>query len=261
MPDVCVVHLVWAPYGPELVARFVASLERHDAGVTYELLVVFNGFGAEGVPGAFTDALAGIEHRALVLQDPVQDLAAYRRGLEATEADVVCFTNSYAEVLVDGWLAALVAPLADPAVGLSGATGSWESAFSFAPLPLKVPRFFQFARFPNPHLRTNAFAGRRDVLLDLAWHGLDSKLGAERLESGRRGLAAQIRRRGLRLVVVGRDGEAYPSDAWDRSATFRAGSQRRLLVSDNRTAQYAIADSAERRRLARAAWGRRAKGD
>ncbi|MCW3011065.1 MAG: hypothetical protein JWO90_1469 [Solirubrobacterales bacterium] len=260
MPDVCVVHLVWAPYGPALLERFLDSLRKHPAGVPYELLVVFNGFEGE-VPVAFTSLLAGTEHRALVLPEAVQDLPAYRAALDATAARVVCFTNSHAEALVDGWLATLLTPLARADVGLAGATGSWESAFSSAPKELRFPRFRQFRRFPNPHLRTNAFAGRRELLLGLDWSGVDSKLGALKLESGRRGLAAQVRRRGLGLVVVGRDGTAWAPPDWERSATFRAGSQAQLLVADNRTRDYLAADPAERVRLARMAWGRRAKGD
>ncbi len=261
MPEVCVVHLVWAPYGPGLLERFLASLRRNPPGVEHELLVVFNGFGPGGVEPGFTAALAGVAHRALVLPRPVQDLAAYRAALDATRARVVCCTNSHAEALVPGWLGLLAGALERPRAGLAGATGSWESAFSDAPASLRWARLRQFRRFPNPHLRTNAFAGRRALLLALDWTASDDKLGALRLESGRRGLAAQVRRRGLELLVVGRDGTAWPAPDWQRSATFRAGGQARLLVADNRTRQYIEAAPDERRRLARMAWGRRARGD
>lgn len=254
MSEVCVVHLVWAPYGPELLRRFLASLRAVPAGCEHELLVVFNGFPGE-VGEEFLGELAGVPHRALVLPEPVLDLAAYRAALDATQAGVVCFTNSYAEALVESWLATLVGALG-PDIGLAGASGSWESAFSSAPLELRVQRFLEFPRFPNPHLRTNAFLGRRELLLQLAWDGVDSKLGALVLESGRRSLTRQVRRLGLRTVVVGRDGRLVEPGEWAHSATFRSGDQGQLLVSDNRTRDYAQAGPAERRRLARMAWGR-----
>lgn len=255
MPGVCLVHLSWAPYGPELLRRFVGSLAAHDACLSFELLVVFNGYGAQGPGEEFTRELAGVEHRALVLPEAVQDLAAYRAALDATAANVVCFTNTYAEALVPGWLATLVGALDAPGVGLAGASGSWESAFSSAPLALRLQRALRFARFPNPHLRTNAFCGRRALLLSLDWRRVETKLGALVLESGRRSLTRQVQRRGLRTVVVGRDGRLSDPGEWARSATFRAGGQGQLLVADNRTDDYDAADERERRRLARMAWG------
>lgn len=258
MPDACVVHLVWAPYGPELLERFVASLLRHPAGRPYELLVVANGFGPGGLTEAYARALEPVEHRVLVLPEAVQDLPAYRAALDATEAELVCFTNSHAEALTGDWLRHLLAPLEDPEVGLAGATGTWESAFSDAPAVIRVQRFVQFRRFPNPHLRTNAFAGRRALLLELDWGRVATKLDALRLESGRRGIAWQVRRRGLRLVVVGRGGTQFPEKAWAASATYRSRRQEQLLVADNRTRDYEVAGPAERRRLARMAWRRKA---
>lgn len=256
MPGICLVHLVWAPYGPELLQRFLASLAEHEPGCPYELLAVFNGFDADGPTRAFTSLLEGVEHRALVLPEPVQDLPAYRTALDATDTEAICFTNSYAEVLADGWLGLFAAAAARPDVGLAGATGSWESAFSSAPAKLRVQRFARFPRFPNPNLRTNAFTGRRALLRGLDWSGTDAKLGALALESGRRSLSAQVRRRGLRTVVVGRDGRLHDPSDWHASRTFRAGEQENLLVSDNRTRDYAAADPRERAVLTRMAWGR-----
>jgi hypothetical protein len=259
---VTVVHLVWEPLGAEPLARFLASLEAHDAGVEHRLLVVLNGFGTAGeLPEAHRRALAGVGHDALRLPDPVQDLAAYRTATEAAGEGVVCFVNSYARVLADGWLARIHAAATTEGIGLAGASGSWESAFSSAPLALRLPRLKGFPRFPNPHLRTNGFAGRRELLLGLDWTGVDSKLGALELESGRRSLTRQVRRRGLRTVVVGREGAPAEPEQWAASATFRAGGQRNLLLADNRTDDYLAADPAERRVLARMAWGRRAAGD
>lgn len=258
MPGVCLVHLVWAPYGPELLERFLASLSEHPPGCPYELLVFLNGFDDDGPTEEFTTQLAEIEHRALVLPAPVQDLPAYRAALEATDAEVVCFTNSYARALATGWLALLADAARRPDVGLAAATGSWESAFSSAPAVVRVQRFVRFPRFPNPNVRTNAFAGRRELLDSLDWTGVEDKLGALIRESGRTSFSAQVRKRRLRTVVVDRGGVLHEPDAWPTSRTFRSGHQENLLVADNRTDDYLAADAGERRRLARMAWGRAA---
>ncbi len=98
----------------------------------------------------------------------------------------------------------------------------------------------------------------RELALDLDWRGGRTKLGALRLESGRRSLSRQVLRRGLGLRVIDRFGGEWEPEDWPRSRTFRSGDQGGLLIADNRTAQYEQAGLAERERLARMAWGEHA---
>jgi hypothetical protein len=158
-------------------------------------------------------------------------------------------------VLADGWLGMLERQLLRPEVGMVGATGSYESPNAVRPGPLRGLRPGH-EPFPNPHLRTNAFALERDLLRDLDWPtGLD-KLAAVRLEGGSRSLTRQVRERGLEALVVGRDGDAYPPERWRQSATFRSGGQANLLIADNRTLHYQEAGPLARRGLAWLAWHR-----
>ncbi len=256
MAAVCVVHLVWAPLGIEPLRRFSRSYRARAAGREHELLVVFNGFDDDRALTAARAELAGVAHEQLVLAEPVQDLAAYRLAAEhAAGADALCFLNSHSELLVDDWLALLHAPLDASGIGIVGATGSNESAFSAAPRPLKPIRRRQFPPFPNPHVRTNAFVLRRADLLALEWRISRRKTTAHRLESGFEGITRQMLARGLAPRVVGRDARAYRPEEWADSCTFRAGGQENLLVADNRTRQYDEADAARRAELARMAWG------
>jgi hypothetical protein len=250
------VHLVWAPLGPEPFERFLGSYRRLAAGADHRLTLVFKQFGG-GVDRAPWERLAAtVDHRSVEMAEPALDLDAYRRVAHASEARRLCFLNSEAVVLAAGWLATLDAALDQPDVGAVGATGSWESTYTAAPIWLKPLRRRRFGPFPNPHLRTNAFMLERQLMLELEWPevGLD-KVAALALENGRDGIASQIARRGLRTVVVGRDGRSYDAPGWPASGTFRSGAQANLLVGDNRTAQYRDADPALRRRLAQMAWG------
>jgi hypothetical protein len=135
------------------------------------------------------------------------------------------------------------------------ATGSWESLVDPASLASRLLRGRRFDRFPNPHLRTNAFAMPSELMRSLDWPEVRTKRGAWGLESGRQSITRQVWERGLEALVVGRDGQAYPRDRWSESATFRSGEQRNLLVADNRTRQFAEATPEEQRRLAELAWG------
>jgi hypothetical protein len=276
--DVGLVHLVFAPLGVAPFERFMASYREHESGIDHELVVIYNGFPDEVAPDEFTRVLGTAPHHSLFIHPPVVDWAAYLDAARSVQHSVLCFVNSYSAVLADDWLACMDRHLREPGVGLVGATGSWEShltAFDEQPLPhhsgplaglrRAVDRYRRrrerrryaslFAAFPNEHLRTNAFMMRRELLLDLEAESADDKLAAHALESGRHSITAQIAARGLRVLVVGRDGEAYEPASWRESATFRAGDQRNLLGADNRTRQYADADAQEKASLERAAWG------
>jgi len=250
------VHLVWAPLGLGPLRRFARSYRDRAAGLSHDLLVVFNGFEGGRALAAARGEVSELAHEPLVLPSPAQDLAAYRTAAtHAAGTGVLAFLNSHSEPLVEGWLALLAGQLDEPGVGIAGATGSYESAFSAAPRPLKLLRRRQFPPFPNPHVRTNAFAIGRDTMLELDWCVGRSKGSAHRLESGWHGITRQLRAAGLDARVAGCDGRGYAPEAWAASATFRAGGQANLLVADNRTRQYDEADPGRRSELARMAWG------
>lgn len=290
MHDVSVVHLVWRPLGREVLSDFVAAYRRHTAGMPHQLVVVYNGFTGESDRAPFAALLAGVEHDALVLPDPVQDLPAYRAAARALGSEYVCFLNSYSAPLAPGWLAMLHAHAARPGVGLVGASGSWESYLSNlsrgTPNPLHAAAacvkglfrrsgrrytpadYFQrrrdlrdaaqvYDRFPAPHVRTNAFMLRRELMLSLDWPAITTKPDALAFESGRAGLTRQVQARGLRALVVGRDSRAFAPDEWWASGTYRCGAQANLLVADNRTREFDAVDAATRARVAWETWGER----
>jgi hypothetical protein len=184
----------------------------------------------------------------------VLDLGSYRQAAELMRAERYCFLNTNSEVLCRDWLGHLDRHLCSAEVGLVGTGGSYESAYSSAPRPLR-PLRRDFPPFPNPHIRTNGFALRRELLVSLDWSAPRRKLEAWRLESGRQGISRQVTERGLALVVVGRDGLAYPPERWRESATFRSGGQVNQMLADNRTREYETAAPARRREIELMAWG------
>lgn len=270
-----VVYLAWAPLGPEPVRSFLRSYRAHAAGIAHELVIVLNGAPADSAKansqagGALTQRqltteLAEIEHRLIVLDRPTLDLAAY--GLAARELSHprLCFLNSYSVILADGWLAIFAQALDDPNTGLAGASASWESQsrwirgrtrhWPYQLLRLRAARR-DYPRFPNPHIRSTAFMIDRANLLPMDLDRARDKRDTYLLESGRRSITRQILERGLRAVVVGRDGRVYGVKGWALSRTYRSGEQENLLVADRRTQDWAVASPRLRRRLSRDAWG------
>lgn len=271
-----VVHLVWAPLGLGPVRSFLRSYRAHPPGIAHELAIVLNGAppelgassGSRGVAALTHETLAaelaGVEHRLIVLERPVLDLAAYGLAARALSHPRLCFLNSYSVVLADGWLAILVRALDDPGTGLVGATASWESQSQWIRgrarhWPYQLARLRSarrdFPRFPNPHIRTTAFMIERANLLAMNLDAARDKRDTYLLESGRRSITRQVLERALRAVVVGRDGRVYGVKDWAASRTYRSGEQDNLLVADRRTADWQRASPRLRRRLSRDAWG------
>jgi hypothetical protein len=250
--DVAVVHLVWAPLGVEPLGRFVTSYRAHPAGQEHRLIIVYNGFTRGSRLDQWQEALTDVRHEELLLKGRRLDLAAYREAIEQSDAEVFCFLNSYSEPLVADWLRLLVGHLNDSSIAAVGASGSYESIRTTSH-PLTRIRKRGIPAFPNPHLRTNALAARREHLIRVRWPRLTSKLDALRFESGAHSLTRQLQGFG-RVVIAGRDGRAYDVDAWRESNTFRWGNERNLLVADNRTREYLAASPKRREDLERRAW-------
>lgn len=135
-----------------------------------------------------------------------------------------------------------------------GAVGHW--LLTLSNVVLDLPRM---PPFPATHLRTNAFLIDRELFGSLDLGRPASKRATHRLESGRVGITAQLRRRGRPPVVVDRNGVVRAERDWDAGDVFWQGEQQDLLVADNQTRAYAAATAAQRATLSRYAWGPRAR--
>ncbi|MCW3034788.1 MAG: hypothetical protein JWM17_100 [Actinobacteria bacterium] len=287
MPELCVVHLARHVNGWEPFERFMRSYELHPAGVDHDLVIALKGFPGPDIPPEYPERVAPHGGTVLPLEDTGFDIGSYWAAAEALSCTSFCFLNSFSVILDDGWLAKL-ARHHGPSVGVVGASGSWQSHLSGSSVALRgglllppwriasdpfparrlgardrgwlvrdfLKRWAELPPFPNPHIRTNAFLIRRDLMLDIEVPELLVKMDALRFESGRRSFTRQILSRRLQILVVGRDGVAYPPDEWPESHTFRVGDQANLIVADNRTDEWLTAPSPLKEDEAASAWGR-----
>ena len=239
--------------------------------------MLVKGFSSERELGPFADLLEGTPHHLVTVADDGFDIRPYFTAAQMLPYRYCCFLNSYSRIAGDDWLVKLHAELTRPGVGVVGATGSHESpveghrrAVAGAPSPrslrglttrFRTGRFVRrlerdFEPFPNPHIRTNGFMIERETMLSLRFDGEEDKLDSLRFESGKHGMTRQILGRGLRVLVVGREGRAYEPEKWAESRTFRSAEQENLLIADNRTDEYADGDDETRAFLRELAWGR-----
>ena len=112
----------------------------------------------------------------------------------------------------------------------------------------------RYLRYPNPHIRTNAFMIERDRFLSLRVSSFRTKFGVYKFESGRQSLTQQMLAQNLRPVVVDRDGRVYETTDWESSSTYCSGQQANLIAADNRTRSYSEANQQIRAHLRAQAW-------
>lgn len=249
-------YLLWAPMGPEYVARFAEAYRSMPAGIDHELVIAACP-GAEAVPlGPLLEPLEGIEYSLEVFEGERIDLQTYRELIAMRpDTEEFVFGNSYVRPLAPDWLEKLVAALRTPGVGLAGPSGSYESLVRELSWPLSWVFTTRHPRFPNPHIRTSCFAINRAGVDAAPWGKVGSKLAAYRVEGGRGSLTRKVLKAGLEAVVVSRDGKLHRIPDWRESATFRSGAQRQLLIADLRTDDYEHADAKQRAALEDSAWG------
>ncbi|MBC8074566.1 MAG: hypothetical protein H7Y32_00695, partial [Chloroflexales bacterium] len=124
------VHLVRAANRLEPFRAFLDAYRSHPAHIDHELLLLFKGFRNRSQLQAYQALLHDTPYRALYLADVGFDIGPYAVAAQRFEHRYFCFLNSFSAPLADGWLASLYRQLLRPGVGLVGASGSWESAYT-----------------------------------------------------------------------------------------------------------------------------------
>jgi hypothetical protein len=229
------------------LTRFISSHQKYSPGLDHTLYIIFKGFQNNTDLSWALALFRDIEHVACHVDDDEFDIGAYRETGAKIAEQTVCFLNTTCEIICENWLAKLAVNLAQPGVGLVGATGSFESLHSYNSV---------FPKFPNPHLRTNAFMINRERFCSIAQDfDFEEKLNAFLFESGPRSLTRRLLDRGLKVLVVGRNGRGYPPLWWPHSGTFRQGAQPNVLVADNQTRKFDALIWREKREFSLRAWG------
>lgn len=113
----------------------------------------------------------------------------------------------------------------------------------------------KFPLFPNPHIRTNGFMMKRQRFIKSVSLPIKTKEEAFCIESGSNSITVQVRKAGLKALIVGRDGIGYDVFDWCSSRTYRTSDCSNLLIEDNRTREYNRMSQDARTTLALISWG------
>ena len=250
MKDLCAIYIARKQEGIESWQRFARSLA---GSFGYDLCIVYKGFAnwheqQEWHHHAPANAIA------LELPDDGFDLTAYRRAAEVLlHKYVICF-NSHTEAVCDEWPQIILKNL-ERGHKLVGAFGSYES------FQKGVLRRLIYPSFPNPHIRTNAFAMPRELLLELfPKNTLLTKVQCHLLESGYNGLTRQIEALANRVyeapVTVDRFWNVRRWHQWWFCNMFRNQYQGDLMFTDNQTRFFDSLSVQGKGLLERQTWGK-----
>ena len=274
-------------WGIEAVRRFITSYKKHPSGYSHNLVIAAKAW--ETKPEEYEELKRLSEEvnaKLIDLPDTGQDFGAYYRAAKILKSDYIFCLSSSSEILTDNWLKIFAEKIPSSGMILAGPAGSWERCpigiylltkgiaerhrrknllynidkcicllFNFKYL-LKYKIFLQ--KFPNYHIRTNAFLVNRDLYINyISEKGMpDNKIEAYELESGRDSLTRYCVKSGCTIGVVGQDGKLYPKEEWDKSRTFRVPDMSNLVISDKQLLIYKNGDKELKHKLENYAWGK-----
>lgn len=269
--NIAVVYLLVRELGPDSFKKFITSYRDIDPGLDHKLIIAVKQFSkSDDELNKILKVAADINYELIFVPDGGYDIGSYQKIVSMTKFEKYCFINSNTELKSEKWLNYLIKALDLNKKSVVGFSGSMQSLASDA-LVLEIEkypsmlitfrRYFgyiwlrrHFPKFPNPHIRSNLFAIRRQDFLDLTFPIITRKYDTWKFESGRMGLSAQIKKNGGRLIVVDNKGNFFGPSSWSRSQTFWQFDQENLLASDKQTRMYDNAQDNQKMKLFSYAW-------
>ncbi|MFT7053584.1 MAG: hypothetical protein ACJAU1_001141 [Psychromonas sp.] len=287
MKKLAVFHLVRKYNDIQMLRDFLVSYANHKSGVEHDLIIIFKGFTNDVDKAAQLELLSPFTYQSYDVSDHGFDITAYISACKhyAQVYLYLCFLNSHSVIQAKNWLKILYDNIIRENVGLVGATGSWQSlsgesrrfkiacaagGYCLKTVLSKSTRkvkkeeicdvyqhfmfLLNFDQFPNVHIRTNSFMISSVLMLEVCHQQIDSKYDAYKFESGKKGLSKTIINKGLKLLMVGSDGQAYEPKSWPNSNIYMNNAQDNLLISDNMTRKYTSRTPEGRNNLRELSW-------
>ncbi len=243
------VYLLRKGNPPPWARAFFASFFDNDPGKDIPLIVLCKGYESTKSPPE-VNALLPTQINRIQLQfvsDDGVDLTAYQKLCERSPKSNFLFLNSHSRLQKPDWYVLFSLGLKKVGKkGVVGASGSWET-----PDPKNI-------KFPNPHIRTNAFLIHARTYLDLSKNKVGTRNECLAFEAGKTNLTNQVLQNGGAALIINGNGQLFSPEDWPKSQTFRLMDQEQLLVFDNRSAKYHHGTKKRRWHHATASWGERA---
>ena len=210
--------------------------------------------------------LENLNYNLVYISNIGKDIYSYCNWAKLSKNNYCIFFNGHSYPLVDNWISLLSMNVNDTNIGIKGATGSLASHSSIflinknkINLTYYIKYLFLlclFKKFPNYHIRTNAFCVKTSLINNWFYRILSlTKIGCYYVESGRFSLTNRALRKNLTAEIVDMSGVHYDESTASISECFFKGNQNRLIVADNQTDKYMFASTNEKKILNKIVWG------
>jgi hypothetical protein len=107
--------------------RFADSYRRYPAGVDHDLIIIYKGFEHADDLRTAKALFHDLPHIGIELDDIGFDIGSYLEVGRRVSHEYLCFLNTHTEIAAPDWLAYLFRYASQDGVGVTGATGSYES--------------------------------------------------------------------------------------------------------------------------------------
>lgn len=278
---ISVIYLFYTPYGLEHFNCFIESYSKFSSNVKHQLVIALKGCNHNDeivthCKKIFDDKK--IEPQFLFVPNLGFDINAYQYILNQINTTyAICF-NTKSIILHENWLD-IYQEHCNEKLGIIAATASFQSHLSTVlneenwfynfekKLTENLKKYllllkantvwrFYYKKFPNPHVRTNAFLVNKAIFLSLdIKNPLTSKRKAYVLESGFYSITNQLLQKKLIVGIIDKNGKFFDVKNANLSNTFWKNNQEDLLIEDNQTALYRNASNSEKKELSLLAWG------
>ena len=241
----------------ESIVNFSSSYMKYSSGIEHELYLIIKNCSKNSLDKIINDSFVNCNYKIFSVDNEGFDIGAYYQFAKQVDAKYIFLINTNSFLLTNNWLKKISVGI-EKGIDLVGTSASYEQL----KLKNKNDNNF-FAKFPNPHIRTNGFMIKRKLFIDIVSNYLNeiqkknflTKLDTYRFESGKIGLTSYLLNNDFKISLIGANGRLYNVKNWPVSDTFRLNEQDNLLISDRQTRFYDSLQYHKKKYFAYISWG------
>lgn len=244
--------------------KFLKSYKKFKAGSKHKLVVCFKQLSKKEL-----NKRISLLKRIDYFIDPIDvndhEWGSFKRISQIYSKNYIFFMNDYSYPITSNWLKYF--DKFKKKKMIIGCTASKSSNFDnsfyrsyednyFKAIFKIIYFFFTIPRYPNPHLRINAFLIKsKDYLEFIENKKISLKIQSLALESGYNGFTNFFRKKGYKIKILNRFGKLFDLDNGFLSKTFASYNQEGLIISDKQTRSYDKLNLYKKLKKTKQTWG------
>jgi len=245
--------------------KFLKFYKKFKAGSKHKLLICFKQLSKEELTRRLR-LIKEIDYFIDTINTNDHEWGTLKRVCQIHNKNYIFFMNDYSYPITTNWLKYFDKFKKDKV--LIGCTASKSSNYDnsfyrnyddnyFKAFLKIIYFFFNIPKFPNPHLRVNAFLIKaKDYLEFIRNKKISYKIQSLVLESGYHGLTNFFIKKKYKIKVLNSFGNLYELDNAFLSKTFASYNQEGTIISDKQTRSYDKLAFNKKAKKSKQSWGK-----